>query len=104
LKALKLLRERRVDVNTGLDLSEESEVLGLEDVSEEDLSVERQFLLTDDGKAVARLLSTRISDNGKRMLTELKDRFGRMPLRQLLRYVYSNHPDYAAKSRIRASF
>lgn len=103
LKSMQLLRERRVDVSTGLDLSEESAVFGLEDISEEDLNVERQFTLTDDGKAVAKLLSTRISDPGKELLTELKDRFGRMPLRQLLRYVYSNHPDYAEKSRIRAA-
>lgn len=101
LKALRLLRERRADVGSGLDLSEESEALGLEDLNELDSYIERQFLLTEDGKAVARLLSTRISDRGKRMLTDLKDRFGRMPLRQLLRYVYSNHPEFAAKSRIR---
>jgi uncharacterized protein len=104
LKALKLLRERRVDVSTGLDLSEESEALDLEDFNEADGYVERQLFLTDDGKAVAKLLSTRISPKGKKMLTDLKNRFGRMPLRQLLRYVYSNHPEYAAKSRIKASF
>lgn len=103
LKALKLLRERRVDVSTGLDLSEETEVLGPEDLNEEEGYVERRFTLTEDGKAVAKLLSTRISSRGKGILRELKDRFGRMPLRQLLRYVYSQHPAYATQSRIRAA-
>jgi uncharacterized protein YwgA len=100
LKALRLLREKRVDVKSGLDLNEESEVLGLS-LPAEERYVERQFILTDDGRAVARLLSTRLSPAAKQMLTDLKDRFARMPLRQLLRYVYANHPKYAEKSLIK---
>jgi uncharacterized protein YwgA len=103
LKTLRLLSERRVDVNTGLDASEESEVFDAEDLSEPDSYIERQFTLTEDGKAVAKLLSTRLSPRGKEILSQLKDRFGRMPLRQLLRYVYSNHEPYTTKSRIRSS-
>jgi hypothetical protein len=103
LKALRLLRERRIDVSTGLDLNEEYETLDFDDASEADGYVERQFTLTDDGKAIAKLLSTRVSPQGQAILSQLKDRFGRMPLRQLLRYVYANHPHYASKSRIRSS-
>ncbi len=33
----------------------------------------------------------------------MKDRFGSMPLRQLLRYVYSRYPEFAEKSRIKHS-
>jgi hypothetical protein len=102
LKALRLLREKRVDVSTGLDLSEEFEALDLDDLEEIDGTVERQFILTEDGKAVAKLLSTRISPDGKAILSRLKDRFGRMPLRQLLRYVYARYPDFTVKSRIRS--
>lgn len=103
LKALQLVRERRVDVSTGLDLNEEIEALGgSEDPDELVEAIERQFTLTEDGRAVAKLLSTRLSPAAKTMLSRLKDRFGAMPLRQLLRYVYANYPPYTVKSRIRS--
>ena len=103
LKALRLLREQRVNVSTGLDVGEEGEALDVEDLSDPDAYVERRFTLTDDGQAIAKLLSTRLSPKGKQLLAELKERFGRMPLRQLLRYVYTNHEKYTTKSRIRST-
>ena len=103
LQALRLLEQRQVDVATGLDLGEESEALDEFDINRDDRYVERQLVLTQDGRDVTRVLTTRISPQGMRALEETKDRYGTMPLRQLLRYIYSEYPEYAEASRIRAS-
>jgi uncharacterized protein len=103
LKAMRLLEERQIDVSTGLDVSEQVDVLDSDDLNQDALYVERQLTLTDDGKAVAKVLSTRVSSDGKKALTEIKDRFSTMPLRQLLRYVYGRYPAYAERSRIKDS-
>lgn len=100
LRALQLLDERRIDTTSGYDLSEELEALDEFDVNE-DQYVERRLLLTADGKDVARMLSRQLSPTGQGALSEIKDRYGAMPLRQLLRYVYATYPDYAARSRIK---
>jgi uncharacterized protein len=102
LKAMQLLSERRVDVSSGLDVSEEAEALDFYDaLDEEEQYIERQLELTEDGKAVAKVLSTRVSPEGKDALKATKDKYGTMPLRQLLRYVYDRYPAYAEKSMIR---
>jgi uncharacterized protein YwgA len=103
LKAMRLLEERQIDVSSGLDVSEQAYVLDADDLNEDPLYVERQLMLTEDGKAVAKVLSTRVSPEGKKALADVKERFGAMPLRQLLRYVYGRYPKFAEKSRIRDS-
>ena len=35
------------------------------------------------------------------VVAELKRRFGAIPLRRLIRYVYQRHPDFTGKSIIR---
>jgi len=101
LKAMRLVEEQQIDIGSGLDASEQAEALDSADINQGSPYVERQLRLTEDGKAVAKVLSTRVSPEGKRALTEIKDRYGSMPLRQLLRYVYSSYPDFAEKSRIK---
>lgn len=102
LKAMLLVSERQVDVGSGLDVSEEVEALDAYDaLGEDDRYIERQLELTEDGKAVAKVLSTRVSPIGKEALTTIKDKYGAMPLRQLLRYVYDRYPAYAENSLIR---
>jgi uncharacterized protein YwgA len=64
--------------------------------------VERRFQLTENGRAVAGLLARRHAD-ATATLTQIKDRYGKMPLRQLIRYVYSQYPPYAEASLIRDS-
>jgi len=103
LRAMRLIDERQVDVSSGLDISEEAEALDQSDLNPDSPYIERQLILTGDGKAVAKVLSTRVSSSGKEALTEIKDRYGSMPLRQLLRYVYSRYPEFAERSRIRQS-
>lgn len=102
LKAMQLMSERQVDVNSGLDVGEEVEALDPYDaLGEEDRYIERQLELTEDGRAVAKVLSTRVSPKGKDALKTIKDKYGAMPLRQLLRYVYDRYPVYAENTRIR---
>ena len=100
LESLQLLDEKRVRATSGLDLSEESEALDEFDLNEDEY-VERQIFLTQDGQDVARVLSRQLSPAGKEALTRIKDRYGSMPLRKLLRYVYASYPTYTTKSRIR---
>lgn len=95
LEEADLLREERA---IGTETFDEMEELDL-DVAEE-APVERRFFLTDKGKAVAELLLGRHPEL-ERALSDVKDRYARMPLRQLIRYVYSTYPDYAVASRIR---
>jgi hypothetical protein len=101
LKAMRLIEERQIDVNSGLDVGEQAEALDPDDLNQSNSYVERQLSLTEDGKAVAKVLSTRVSPAGKKALSAIKDQYGSMPLRQLLRYVYSRYPDYTEKSRIK---
>ena len=101
LKAMRLLEERQIEIGSGLDVSEEAEAFDAPDLNQADQYVERQLRLTEDGKAVAKVLSTRVSPEGKKALTEIKNRYGAMPLTQLLRYVYSRYPRFTEKSRIK---
>jgi len=100
LESLQLLDEQRVQVASGLDLGEEAEILDEFDLNEDEY-VERQLFLTQDGRDVARVLSKQLSPTGQAALTKIKDRYGEMSLRSLLRYVYATYPEFTTKSRIR---
>lgn len=62
--------------------------------------VERRFSLTDAGRAVAELLRRRHPSVAKD-LADVRAEYAAMPLRQLIRYVYSKYPESAVKSTIR---
>jgi uncharacterized protein YwgA len=62
--------------------------------------VERRFLLTDEGRAVADLLAAQHPDMSQ-LLEQVKKRFGHLSLRQLIQYVYRRYPEYATESLIR---
>lgn len=95
LEELDLLHEERVYEGSALD--EEEEIAAALDKRE---GIERRFYLTDKGKAVAGFLASQHSDVAN-ALSEIKDRYGRMPLRQLIRYVYTRYPRMAEFSKIR---
>jgi uncharacterized protein len=61
--------------------------------------VKRHFSLTEDGKAVANLLAGQHPEVVE-ALSHIKDEYGNMPLRQLIRYVYSKYPEYTSRSKI----
>lgn len=98
-----------VDVLEEAGLVEEVKEIGsdaldeLEEVESgaaEQQGIERRFRLTSDGAEVAGLLSRHYPDLVK-ALSRIKDKYGRMPSRQLLRYVYEKYPSYTGRSRIR---
>lgn len=90
-----LLRDKRIMAGRSLDEMEE-----LAAATEEREGVERQFILTMEGGAVAKLLAQH-SPEASEMLAAIKDKYGGMPLGRLIRYVYQQYPSYAQKSKIR---
>lgn len=96
LEAAGLVREEIVPSVEQLD-SAEQRVMGLA----EEEGGERRFILTEDGQDVARLLATRVSSSVMESLSDVKDRYGSLSLRQLIRYVYTRYPDSAERSKIR---
>lgn len=94
-----LVQEERAYQGQSIDSQEEAEVMALDDRE----GLERRFWLTDNGTAVADLLSSTHPDV-VRQLSEIKSSYGNMSLRQLIRYVYTKYPKWAEASKIRAQF
>jgi hypothetical protein len=90
-----LLREERVLEGASLDELEEDFAAGT-DIRE---GVERRFVLTDAGEEVAALLKVR-NPRESEDLAQIKQQYGGLPLRTLIRYVYRKYPDYAKASKI----
>lgn len=61
----------------------------------------RDFELTALGHRYYNALIFELPRGIERQLQDLKDRFGGLPLRQLIRYVYTRYPDLTDKSLIR---
>jgi uncharacterized protein YwgA len=61
----------------------------------------RDIELTEKGKRYYRALLEELPPEAEKVVSELKRRFGAIPLRRLIRYVYQRHPDFTAKSIIR---
>lgn len=100
LEDLGLITETREYEDSGLDEMEESTVVASENEGVDRAGVERRFSLTSDGEKVAQALAQQHSKaNGA--IADIRARYGRMSLRQLIRYVYARYPAYAEKSIIR---
>lgn len=63
--------------------------------------VEQEFLLTEKGCRFAQQLYDELNSTQKSLLREFKARTGGVPLRALLKYVYSAYPDLTTKSKIK---
>jgi hypothetical protein len=98
LEAAGLLRRRTVSAGSAEDSWESQDVLGSEDVMQ---YAERQFELTADGQRYYRALLSELPKEAEKQLTEFKQVFGAMSLRQLLRYVYERYPNFTDKSVIK---
>jgi hypothetical protein len=61
----------------------------------------RTFALTDRGRQYYAALIRELPPEAEDLLTRFKDRFARLPLRQLVRYVYERYPEFTDKSEIR---
>jgi uncharacterized protein len=94
LERVGLLREERA---VGKTLDEMEEIAT--DATDE-TRIERRFFLTEEGASVATLLTSQHPDVVQKLAT-IKDRYGRMSLRQLIRYVYTTYPESAVNSKIR---
>ena len=60
----------------------------------------RDLSLTEKGRRYEALLSE-LPEGAEEVVAELKRRFGSMPLRRLIRYVYQRYPEFTDKSIIR---
>ncbi|ANR90132.1 hypothetical protein O972_07370 [Mycobacterium avium subsp. avium 10-9275] len=94
-----VIEERVVDGRT-IDSMEDVDVTG---AVEGDEYVERQFLLTEKGAAVARLLGRHHPDVVS-ALSAIKDQYAARPLSSLIRHVYRTYPDSAVNSKIAHRF
>lgn len=61
----------------------------------------RNLALTDKGRRYYQALLAELPPEAESVISELKRRFGSIPLRRLIRYVYERYPEYTDKSVIR---
>lgn len=61
----------------------------------------RDFTLTERGRAYYSALLRELPPGAEEVLRAFKGRFARLPLRQLVRYVYERYPQFTDKSEIR---
>lgn len=105
LVGIGLVNEVRVQVGSGLDLAEEIDTLDARDLgmssSGEGDYVERVFELSAKGRYISGVLASQVGGEAVSEISKIKQRYGRMPLRQLLRDVYSAHPDMTTRSKIK---
>ncbi len=92
-----LVREERQVSGQSVDSLEAVEVTG---AVESDEYVTRCFVLTDQGRAVARLLGEQ-HPSVVSALSGIKDRYASRPLASLIQYVYRAYPESAVNSKIR---
>ncbi|WP_245683182.1 DUF4065 domain-containing protein [Halovenus aranensis] len=64
-----------------------------------DLSHKR-FTITAKGQKIARELESQLEPEYQEEFQQIAQRYNQLPLRQLLEYVYTEYPDYAAESEI----
>lgn len=61
----------------------------------------RNFSLTERGRKYYKAVLRELPEGTETNLEKFKARFGALPLRQLIRYVYERYPDFTVKSSIR---
>ena len=74
---------------------------GADDAEEIEEYQEEEFTLTDKGVRFTTPLYKSLSPNQRIHLREFKKRTGAVPLRALLRYVYSKYPEDTSQSKIK---
>lgn len=93
-----LLEDSRSIADSNEDSWEQVSVIG---VRSPDPYATRDFRLTEKGKRYYRALAEEVSKEHIQELTGLKEQFGLIPLRQLVRYVYRRYPNMTENSIIR---
>lgn len=87
----------RISDNTE-DAWEQIQAIGIDQI---DPYLTRDFRLTDIGKRYYESLIQDIPEHYIQDLSQFKERFAPIPLRQLVRYVYLRYPDMTERSLIR---
>ena len=93
LEAAGLLTIEKVFAESVMDLAED---LLYSDTTPE-ISYERQLVLTNEGKAIAMYL-TQTHPKLQNGITQIKQRYGRLTLSELVHQVYAEHPDYFTRT------
>lgn len=99
LAAAKLIRDSANNANNVEDRWES--VTALMDERDVDPYTTRTFELTDRGKSYYQALLSELPPDAEQIMTNFKKKFGQLPLRQLVRYVYERYPQFTDKSEIR---
>lgn len=99
LVAADLIRDSASDARSAEDRWEA--LNALVDEEEMDPYTTRTFELTERGQRYYQALMAELPQSAEQVLSDFKTRFGRMPLRQLVRYVYERYPQFTDKSEIR---
>jgi hypothetical protein len=97
LAAAGMLKDSAKDAKTAEDTWEAGSVL----VDQLDPYTTRTFELTDLGRRYYVALLNDLPPEAEGTLSAFKKRFVRLPLRQLVRYVYERYPEFTDKSEIR---
>ena len=98
LEAYELLVEENAYADTSDDTWENESIIGLEEPINYS---ERKFVLTEKGRKYYDALVSEVPPDIPHKVGQLKDRFGALPLRQLLRFVYTRYEDYTTESVIK---
>lgn len=99
LEAAGLITDSAVIAPTTEDSWESDQIIGADPST---TYTTRDFELTSRGQEYYKWLVTELLNRDQqRLLSEFKDRFGGLPLRQLVRYVYTQYPELTEKSIIR---
>ena len=89
------------DTGSSSENTEDSwEQIAVISIERPDPYVTRDFRLTGSGKKYYAALAKDIPANFIRELSDFKDQFGSIPLRQLIRYVYRRYPHVTEQSLI----
>lgn len=98
LEAAELITDSASLAATREDSWETDEIIGDEPGND---YTTRDFELTDLGRRYYRVLIDELPTGTERQVAEFKGRFAGLPLRQLIRYVYTRYDEYTDKSLIR---
>jgi len=98
LESADLITDSAVLAPTEEDSWESDQLIGEEPAT---AFTTRDFELTDLGRRYYNALLSELPSNTEAVLQAFKDRFAGLPLRQLIRYVYTRYDDQTTKSVIR---
>jgi len=90
LLSAELIKERRTISVNNLDSWEEENLIGIENNS----CTTRNFILTKKGKEYYNSLVNDMDKNTLEKISSFKNTFAFLPIRLLVRYIYSTYPEY----------